>query len=315
MARTLKLDTIDFAKYEQATEAQSKVKPAATFADDIVRSFEPTAERAPTIRSKLRGLLEFRPGEVTCWAGYNGHRKSMYVGQVVLDLCAQDQRVLVASMEMLPWRTLARMARQASANATPTREDIDRFATWTSDRLWLLDHMGRIAPAQMVAICRYFRETLRGQHVVIDSMMMVCASEEHMDEQKQFITDLCRVAQETGLHVHVVTHCRKPSTGNEDKPPTKYDVRGTSAITDQIGNVVIVWANKAKAMALERAPGDGEWIEKPDAYVTVEKQRNGSWEGRAQFWFDDASLRFVDDRLTAVAPMIFMRWLSDEQDR
>jgi twinkle protein len=101
---------------------------------------------------------------------------------------------------------------------------------------------------------RYFSEELHGTQVVVDSMMMVCESEESLDEQKQFTTDLVRVAQETGLHVHLVAHCKKPL--DESKPPTKYDIRGSSAISDQVQNIVMVWANKAKKAAIEAANGN-----------------------------------------------------------
>lgn len=304
MAGTLTLDTIDFAEYERETDTQAKVKKASSFADQVAAHFaiKDAASKTPTVLSKLRGLIEFRPGEVTAWAGYNGHRKSMYLGQIVLDLCRQQQRCLVASMEMQPHRTLARMARQASAARWPSPAWVKGFAEWSDGKLWLLDHMGRITPAQMMAVCRYFSDKFAGQHVIIDSLMMVCNSEEHMDEQKQFVTDLCRVAQETDLHIHVVTHCRKPSSGDET-PPSKYDIRGTAAISDQVGNVITVWANKAKAKALEKDPNDNEWLARADAIVGVEKQRNGEWEGRAQFWFHGDSLRFCDDRLTHVAPV------------
>jgi hypothetical protein len=36
--------------------------------------------------------------------------------------------------------------------------------------------------------------------------------------------------------------------------------------------------------------------------VTVEKQRNGAWEGRVKLWFDDSSLRFIDDYTSAIEP-------------
>jgi hypothetical protein len=36
--------------------------------------------------------------------------------------------------------------------------------------------------------------------------------------------------------------------------------------------------------------------------VSVEKQRNGSWEGKVKLWFDESSLRFCDDRGSAVEP-------------
>lgn len=307
MAEVLFRDEIDFSAYERQTECKAKVRAAADFLEDLVAQFAPKdrAKAAPEMFStRLRGLVQFRPGEVTAWAGYNGHRKSMLTGQLALDLCVQRQRVLIVSPEMQPDRTLARMVRQASGMATPTRTFIDGFTRWSDGRLWLFDHMGRINPTLCLAVLRYFADELKGQHVFIDSMMMICASEEHLDEQKQFVTDLVRTAQETGLHVHLVAHCRKPQIG-EDKPPTKYDIRGSSAITDQAPNVVLVWANKGKQAALDRDPSDEAELAKPDALVIVDKQRNGEFEGKVKLWFDPASLRFMDDRMSPVEPYAF----------
>lgn len=298
-------DLIDWRAYERDTEAAVKVRAANLFADDLVERTKPRADdkRMPEMFStKLRGVLEFRPGEVSCWAGYNGHRKSMFTGQVALDLCVQRQRVLMASMEMQPGDTLWRMARQAYGTQRPIEAQARWFSSWTDQRLWLFDHLGRITPAQMMAVCSYFSRELQGQHVFIDSLMMVCASEESLDEQKQFVTDCVRVAQETGLHIHLIAHCRKPHQGGEDKPPTKYDLRGSAAISDQAHNVMTVWANKAKKARLEQNPQDIDALNEPDSLVTVEKQRNGSWEGRIKLWFHEPSLRFCDDRITPVEP-------------
>ena len=297
-------DDIDWSAYERDTEVKVKVRPAALFADDLQREFEPVPREKPLptmFSTKLRSMLVFRPGEITVWAGYNGHRKSMFTGQVALDLCVQRQRLLMASFEMSPAKTLARMVRQCMATNQPGRTSVQAFSRWTDSRLWVFDHMGRIEPKQCMAVLRYFAEQLGGQQVVLDSMMMVCASEEHLDEQKQFTTDLVRLAQETGLHVHLVAHCRKPQQG-EEKPPTKYDLRGSAAISDQAHNVVTVWANKAKKAALDANPNDEDALAKPDALVTVEKQRNGAWEGRVKLWFEEASLRFCDTRTGACEP-------------
>lgn len=296
-------DDIDFGAYLRDTECSAKVRRASDFADDLAAEFAPKhGVRDPEMFStKLRGLLGFRPGEVTAWAGYNGHRKSMFTGQVALDLCVQRQRVLVVSLEMSPARTLARMVRQAAAVSHPGSEFLREFTRWTDGRLWLFDHLGRITPDLCLALLRYFAQELQGQHVFIDSMMMVCKSEEHLDEQKQFTTDLVRVAQETGLHVHLVAHCRKPQTG-EDKPPTKYDLRGSAAISDQCHNVVTIWANKLKAAKLQADPHDAAALADFDALVSVEKQRNGEFEGRAKLWFHRASMRFLDDRVSACEP-------------
>lgn len=296
-------DDVDFGAYLRDTECSAKVRRASDFADDLAAEFAPKhGVRDPEMFStKLRGLLGFRPGEVTAWAGYNGHRKSMFTGQVALDLCVQRQRVLVVSLEMSPARTLARMVRQAAAVSHPGSEFLREFTRWTDGRLWLFDHLGRITPDLCLALLRYFAQELQGQHVFIDSMMMVCKSEEHLDEQKQFTTDLVRVAQETGLHVHLVAHCRKPQTG-EDKPPTKYDLRGSAAISDQCHNVVTIWANKLKAAKLQADPHDAAALADFDALVSVEKQRNGEFEGRVKLWFHRASMRFLDDRVSACEP-------------
>jgi len=303
MALTISADEIDWRAYEKQTDPAVKVRKASAFASDLVSEFalREGEDTTPTMTStRLRGLLHFRVGETTAWAGYNGHRKSMFVGQVAMDMCASGQRVLIASMEMQPARTLARMARQAAGVRYPAPAWLNGFARWTDGRLWLFDHMGRITPTMCLAVCRYFADELKGQHVVIDSMMMVCASEEHLDEQKQFTTDLVRLAKETGLHIHLVAHCRKPL--DDSKPPNKWDLRGSAAISDQCENVVTIWANKPKAVALEKDPNDNEALAKPDALVGVEKQRNGEWEGKVKLWFHSPSLRFLDDRITSVQP-------------
>ena len=300
MAEIIDSGLVDIEGYEDVVD-KFLLRPASSYLAQMQAEFAPIiGTNAEMFSTKLRGGIAFRRGELTCWAGYNGHRKSMFTGQVVLDLIAQKRRVMVASFEMQPARTLARMARQAWGKQIPEKHQLETFASWTDGKLWLFDHVGRITPSKCLAMCRYFADTKMGHQVVIDSMMMVCKSEESMDEQKQFITDLVRLAQETGLHVHLVTHCRKPQSGGEDRPPSKYDLRGSAAISDQADNVITVWSNMAKKTKQEE--GDPSMNSEPDALVTVAKQRNGKWEGRCKLWFDEASMRFCDDAISRVEP-------------
>jgi len=303
-------DTLDFRDYMRRTEAACKVRPASAFIDDVKREFHEKAagKRYPGMKStKARHFLEFLPGDTTAWTGFNGHRKSMFTSQVQLDLCDQGERVLVASFEMTPARSLGRMARQAAGEAIPSDPWLDAFHAWTDDKLWIFDHLGRISPEQVIALCYYFAEDLKGNHVFIDSMMMVCESEEHLDEQKQFTTDIVRVGLETGMHMHLVTHGKKPQNGDESKPMSKYDMRGAAAISDQCPNVAVVWANMAKKLKLEENRQAGrtseeELLAQPDALLAVRKQRNSGWEGTLKFWFDENSLRFTDSRTAPVEP-------------
>jgi twinkle protein len=304
MARMIELDDIDFRAYMDASESALKVRKASAYSEDVARAFirRGPGDYGPHMRStKIGSDLEFRPGEVTVWAGYNGHKKSMFTGQVALDLIDMEQRVLIISLEMDPAATLARMVRQALASPWPTPRRQADFMAWSEDRLWLFDYVGNLKPTMCFAVLRYFAKELQGTQVFIDSMMKVCQSEESIDEQKAMTADLCNVAKDTGLHVHLVAHCRKPASGGDEKPPTKYDLKGSGSISDMAHNVVTIWANKPKQAAMERDPNDIKSAE-ADAAVTVEKQRNGAFEGRVKLWFDPQTLRFVNDRTSQVDP-------------
>jgi len=285
------------------------VRSASDFAADVRAELNPDkkADQAPQVLfRKANGLIHFRPGEVSVWAGFNGHRKSMLTSQVAVDLARQRQKVLIVSLEMLPARTMARMTRQACGEAYPADGAIDRFHAWTKGRLWLFDHVGRISTDRALALCRYFATEHGGTHVFLDSWMMVCNSEEALDEQKQFSTDLCRLAQETGLHVHVIAHCRKPpGADGEKRIPTRYEIRGSSAISAQAANVFIVWMNKEKFDHLDSNPNDMDALAEPCAILKCDKQRNGAWEGKLSLWLDPGSLRFMEDRTSPVLPYPF----------
>jgi twinkle protein len=220
----------------------------------------------------------------------------MFTGQTALDLCSQNQRTLIVSLEMTPARTLARMARQATAQPVPSSDLRRDFLKWTDGRLWLFDYVGRLGPSRCLAVLRYFAKELQGKHVFIDSMMKVVESEESMDEQKAMLGNLCDIAKETGLHVHLIAHCRKPGATGEDKPPTKYDIKGSGAISDQSHNVVLVWDNKPKRAEAGKRNPDPSLNEQPDFLVCIDKQRNGSVEGKFGMMFDERTLRFVDSK-------------------
>ena len=298
-------DSIDLSAYIDPPEFAAKVRSASDFKDAVRKELQPEEFRvkSPTmLLSKVSHGIEFRPGEVTAWVGYNGHRKSMFTSQVALDLAVQRQKILIVSLEMDPADTMVRMTKQSAGMAVPGNRMIDRFHDWTDGRLWLFDHIGNLSVDKALALCRYFADQHQGTHVFLDSMMMICASEEKLDEQKRFATGVVRLAQETGLHIHIVTHCRKPAAGDESKLPTRYEIRGSSAISDQAQNVVVVWMNKAKFAKLEMNRNDIDALDQPCAVVKVDKQRKGRWEGKIQLWHHEPSLRFCDDRMTAVTP-------------
>lgn len=304
MAEMIVFDDVDFALYERETDAAQKVKPASVWVQELIERIKSPIKQKRAVMPwrKTHTQVQFRPGEVTVWGGANGQGKSLVTGQVVLSLCAQGERACVASFEMKPMKTLERMARQWSAfNVTdPAFQGNDeamlqfldlygQFSEWTDGKLWLYDQQGTVTARQVCAVARYCAVEKGITHFVVDSLMKCVASEDDYNGQKMFVDELTAIARDHSIHIHLVHHIKKPT--DESHKPTKYDFKGTGAITDQVDNVIAVWRNKTKEK--NRAAGKMVADMEPDALLICDKQRNGEWEGQIGLWFDQTSMQYV----------------------
>ncbi len=297
-------DEIDFAAFERESDPKHKVKPASLWVQELIDRLQNPVKQKRAVMPwrKTHGLVQFRPGEVTVWGGANGNGKSLVTGQIALSMCSQGEKVCIASFEMKPLKTLERMARQWSTfNATDpaflsderaTAQFLDlyeQFRDWTDDKLWLYDQQGTVTASKVCSVVRYCAKEKGITHFFVDSLMKCVASEDDYNGQKMFVDELTAIARDYGIHVHLVHHIRKPAT--EDHKPSKYDYKGTGAITDQVDNVISVWRNKAKERARDigKSVSDGE----PDALLICDKQRNGEWEGQIGLWFDRNSQQYL----------------------
>ena len=304
MAEMIVFDDVDFALYERETDAAQKVKPASVWVQELIDRIKSPIKQKRAVMPwrKTHTQVQFRPGEVTVWGGANGQGKSLVTGQVGLSLCAQGEKVCVASFEMKPLKTLERMARQWSAfnvsdpafqgNDEAMRQFLDlygQFSEWTDGKLWLYDQQGTVTARQVCAVARYCAVEKGITHFVVDSLMKCVASEDDYNGQKMFVDELTAIARDHGMHIHLVHHIKKPA--DESHKPTKYDFKGTGAITDQVDNVIAVWRNKTKEK--NRAAGKMVADMEPDALLICDKQRNGEWEGQIGLWFDQTSMQYV----------------------
>lgn len=295
MAEFLASDDIDFSLFMRETEGEHRVLPSSAYAQAVVNHFhDKTIDRGARMPWKKAGdFMSFRPGEVTCWNGYNGSGKSEVLGQVTLGLVAQKQRVCIASLEMPPVRTLARMCRQASGVIVPTSGYIHEFHQRTDGGLWFYDKQGSVQSDRVLALLRYCAKEKGIKHFILDSLMKCGVSEygqSAYEDQKKFVDALCEIADNTQMHIHLVTHARKPD--DETKVPGKYDIAGAKSIPDQVYNVINVWRNKPKERKAER--GEATDVNEPDCVLICDKQRNGDWEGRILLYLHKASHQFLE---------------------
>lgn len=302
MAQMLTADTVDFSAYLEETDAAHKVVRAGSFVDDVIAYYHGNAEMqgAKMPWRKTHGQVRFRPGEVTLWSGMNGHGKSLALGQIVLGFVAQKQRSCIASLEMKPMITLARICRQAKGGSLPDHDFIRRFHAATDGFVWLYDQQGTVRPDMMLAVVRYCADRLRIDHFILDSLMKCGIDEDDFNRQKRFIDSLTAVARDTGIHIHVVAHSRKKA--DEFSPTGKMDVKGSGAITDQVDNVMTVWRNKRKESEIQA--GIHKSAQDPDAVIICDKQRNGEWEGKIGLWFNPAAMQFIEDGVSGPSEIL-----------
>ena len=299
--RLVKSGDVDVDRYAKPSEISRQVKEASEWLLEIAQDYE-TPDRNPKVYLpwlKSHDKFAFRPGEVTIYAGSNGGGKSLATGRIALGLMQQKQKVCIASFEMKPKRTLGRMLRQfAGYNLDGpgidhlekvTRSIVD-FGIWSDGYLWLYDQQGSVNARQVVAMTRYCAVELGIQHVFIDSLMKCVSAEDAYNEQKGFVDELCAVARDHQIHVHLVHHIRKQSS--EETMPNKMDIKGTGSITDQVDNVFLWWRNKKKEHQLQA--NENIDVLAPDAIMMCEKQRNGEDESWYSLYYDKESQQFTE---------------------
>jgi twinkle protein len=284
-------DDIDFDYYMRETDAAERVKSSSEYLNAVMYQLAPAHETPKHQMLPFIGTnVQFAPGEVTIWAGFNGSGKSMLQGQVMAGFAEQGSVCCIASMEMKPAKTLARIARQVLGLRHPSKQSVSDFFQKVSQTLWLYDQQGAVKPDRMIAVIRYCAEKLNCQHFAIDSLMKCIAGTDNYNGQKDFVDALTVAARDYNIHIHLVAHLKKGE--GDERLPTRLDISGTGAISDLVDNVLIQWRNKKK----ERDRDAGKAIDEsdPDAVLVCDKQRNGEWEGRVKLYFNPESQRFSD---------------------
>jgi twinkle protein len=291
---------IDFSKFIKLVgegEAQ-EIRSAGYWKNDLIeRSYgeKITGDCLPW--AKTFPLFRLRPGELTLWGGMNGHRKSMLVGQVMLNLL-EDHKIAIASLEMKPTETLWRMCLQAAGTGNPSREFVERFSDYTDRNLLVYDQLDTVKSDKILGFVHYCASEMKCTHIVIDSLTKCGLGTADRDKEADFIDRLQWAAKSLNCHIHLVCHVRKPESRGEDYRPNKFDVRGAGQLVDLCDNLIIVWKDKKresmKGVTLDIK--NQEYFDKhTDQVLLIEKQRHGSWEGNVNLFFHGPSLQFTSE--------------------
>ena len=274
------------------TDEHFKIKSPKTYSGEILDYFTQDVNGGiPLPFTKFEGLFRVREHEVTIVSGYSGHGKSAWLNYVILKMLA-EHKCLIGSFEMQCRATLGRMLQQDSGTQMPTQLGKDNFLDKINDNLFLYDAEGETSPVKVLSVIQYAKEKLGVEVFVIDSLTKIGINSDDYNKQKQFLNQLCVCARDIGVHIFLVAHSRK--TVDEKGLPSKFDVMGSSDITNLADNCLTVFRNKQKEKDMTDEGANTMEISKQyDCFVQVSKQRHGTgWEGSVGLYFDNKSFRY-----------------------
>jgi twinkle protein len=302
---------IDIAMRDARTRDPNELRNAAEFEDAILAEYSRTDEGMLLPWAKTHETLKLREGEVSIWAGVNGHGKSAVVSHVVGHAAMQGHRCCVASME---WRTplwLARMGRQIAATARPSEAYSRHIARQYADTLWAFDVAGSAKATRILDVFAYARRRYKIELFVIDNLTKCGFADDDYSGQKKFVEALADFARTNDCHVIVVAHMRKAES--EEHPSGKMGVKGSGGITDMVATVIEVWRNKAREKAVARAHEADEPLPEKyqahgpcgaDTLLLVHKQNATGLEPTTRLWFDKASTQFLAQHNHNARPLV-----------
>jgi len=289
-------DRINFAEVYRQSQSTRIIINARDFEYDLgeraANGHLVQGARLPWV--KTHDDIGFVAGDLSIWAGVNGHGKSTALLQVCNHLIAQGEPVCIASLEMPVIETLYMMACQV-ARCEPSREFTAKFLEWSGDRLWLFNQKGSVSADSILGAIIWSAEHRGVKHFVIDNLMMVTdgeSGERAMNSQKTFVETLKRIADLAQVHIHLVHHVRKGET--EDNKPNKFDLKGSGAIADLADQIFMVWRNKKREAYFQdphRKP-DQDLETQAGATLAIVKNRRVGIEKTYALWFDRASRQF-----------------------
>lgn len=199
----------------------------------------------------------FFAGELSVWTGKRGIGKSTILSQLLLGAIDQGHKVCAYSGELdrAQFREWAYLQAAGPDNiayrddpltgkSLPTvNPQVDKLISeWLQGRFWIFDleRNTRHDPEAILSQFAYAKMRYRADVFLVDNIMSVDFDYRRDADfnrvQSQFTQALAAFAKRQHVHVHLVVHPRKSSSGNAEDV-TADDVHGSGDITNRADNV------------------------------------------------------------------------------
>ena len=305
--------TIITALRDARTMDPTELRNVGEFEDDVWNEYSRIDDGMTLPWKKTHDLIKLREGEVSIWAGVNGHGKSAVVSHIAGWLACRGVKTCVASMEFRTSLWLMKMNRQISGSPDVTEAFCRHINQTLAQHMYAFDVAGASKASRIMEVFAYARRRYQIELFVIDNLTKCGFADDDYPGQKKFVEELTDFARTTGTHVMVVAHMKKGET--EDKPAGKFNVKGSGGITDMADTLVEIWRNKPRERAITAAKEsgtllDGHFADQADTRLLVLKQRATGIEPIINLWFDFPTTQFLSSREHNPRPMLDVRGLS-----
>lgn len=288
-------DFEDYMALLGAHQAQH-LQPATAFEDEIRQRLDGTFHRNGDrfIWAELQQKMVFVPGHVSIWAGLSGQGKSLFLGMQIAWWLKQ-RKCAIASLEMPPAETVARMLRQVSGMQCPPPDKANKWLKWSEERLWIYDQVDTVPADKILGMVHYAAGKLGCRHIVIDSLLKCGLPQDGTGANTavtQFIDKLTWAAKRHDTHIHLVAHSKKIERGQ--KAPTQGDTAGTANISNLGANHFVVTRNTSKHT--DMSDGLEYDINEHDGEIFITKNRETGQLSRLKFYFHQPSGQYTTKR-------------------
>ncbi len=194
---------------------------------------------------KLGGI---RPAEITVVTGETTSGKTTFTLNMAYRLVKQGKKVMIASTEMLSANVLKKLYSMHidkpfhMFNETEYQE----AQAWFIDKpIYFVDIHGKLSIDSISEYMEYTSRKYGVEYAVLDHLHFFIdeASDRLVQEIDKFMKGLVRASLKTGVHCLLVAHPAKLK--NDTGHVCMNDLKGSSAIKQDVHNIMTVWRDKA----------------------------------------------------------------------
>jgi hypothetical protein len=311
IARARELETSFEAEVHRGTMTPRYLKDAGDFSDEVWNEFFGNKGGGePGWSLPIEFKLKKRLGECTLVTGDDGSGKSTFLNYCALHVAAQGGRIVIASFEMHPKKTIWMLVCQLLGTREIPESNFGKSQfvaalAWIAARVSFYSFLG-IADWRDVLDTFRFAARHRGfNYFILDSVMRIGIGDDDYALQGLVAAQFAQFTQEYNVHLDLVIHENKGGEKGKAK------VRGSKLWTANVDNVVKIEINSEKKPKLddlwadlqeERAkqnPSESvlkeieekreQWKRKWDSHLLLLKQRYpGSQQNGSKFVYYDA---------------------------